>query len=67
MKADGTLWTWGDNFKGQLGDGTTTRRNTPKQVGTATDWMDMAAGDNRTFAIKSDGTLWGWGDNFKDN
>ena len=64
IQSDGTLWAWGLNDQGQLGDGTTTNRNTPTQIGTDTDWIDIATGPNDTsFAIKSDGTIWGWGSN----
>lgn len=64
IKTNGTLWTWGYNNSGQLGDGTwATYRNTPLQIGTATNWQSVAAGDSHIIAIKSDGTLWGWGQN----
>jgi alpha-tubulin suppressor-like RCC1 family protein len=61
IKTDGTLWCWGYNFYGQLGDGGTDR-STPRQVGTATNWKQVSAGDAHTAAIKTDGTLWSWGD-----
>lgn len=63
MRADGTLWSWGDNLTGQLGDGTATQRGTPAQVGTATDWQVIAAGVNFSVATTTDGMLWGWGSN----
>lgn len=63
IKTDGTLWVWGNNGDGQLGDGTTVKKNTPKQVGNASNWLEVTAGYNQTFAIKSDGTLWAWGEN----
>ena len=64
IKTDGTLWTWGNNGNGQLGDNTTTQRNTPVQVfGSATNWKQVACGNNSTAAIKTDGTLWTWGSN----
>ena len=66
IRADGTLWTWGRNALGQLGDGTTTDRYSPVQVGSATDWMTLSCGQNHTLAIKSDGTLWAWGYNFSN-
>ena len=62
LKADGTLWAWGFNGSGQLGDGTTTNRNAPVQIGTDTNWKFVTAGGNHSLAIKTDGTLWGWGD-----
>ncbi|MBS7230291.1 T9SS type A sorting domain-containing protein [Flavobacterium psychroterrae] len=63
IKTDGTLWAWGYNEFGQLGDGTTVDKNTPVQVGSDKDWESIAAGSNHTIAIKKDGTLWTWGEN----
>ncbi|MBN9283479.1 MULTISPECIES: T9SS type A sorting domain-containing protein [unclassified Flavobacterium] len=60
LKTNGTLWVWGQNDQRQLGDGTTTNRNTPFQLGTDT-WLDIANGTFHSVAVKSDGTLWQWG------
>lgn len=65
ISQDGTLWAWGENSYGQLGDGTTTDRATPVQISTATNWSFIAAGYYHSAAIKNDGTLWTWGrDNY---
>jgi alpha-tubulin suppressor-like RCC1 family protein len=61
--ADGTLWAWGDNSSGQLGDGTTTASRVPKQVGTDHDWVMVAAGGRHSLGLKADGSLYAWGDN----
>jgi alpha-tubulin suppressor-like RCC1 family protein len=63
IKNDGTLWAWGQNIWGQLGDGTNTNRNAPVQIGSATDWVTISALSRNSMAIKADGTLWAWGDN----
>jgi len=63
VKSDGSLWAWGDNTHGQLGDGTNTATLSPKQIGTATGYLLLAAGYYHSLAIKSDGTLWAWGKN----
>ena len=65
IKSDGTLWAWGSNSYGQLGDGTTTNRNAPVPVGTASSWTSVAVADEHSLAIKSDRTLWAWGRNNK--
>ncbi|KAB2936420.1 MAG: hypothetical protein F9K25_00505 [Candidatus Contendobacter sp.] len=64
LKGDGTVWTWGYNSEGQLGDGTTNHdRTTPVQVRGLTDAVATAAGAFHTVALKSDGTVWTWGRN----
>ena len=61
LKTDGTLWAWGNNGNGQLGDGTTNARNRPAQTGTDTNWAAISAGSSHVLALKKDGTLWAWG------
>lgn len=61
IKSDGTLWGWGSNAYGQLGDGTTTQRNQPVQIGTDTNWAKISAGLHYSLGVKTDGTLWIWG------
>lgn len=63
LKRDGTVWAWGTNAMGQLGDGTTTNRLTPVQVANLTDGAAIAAGAAHSLAVKQDGTVWGWGHN----
>ena len=63
IKTDGTLWTWGRNSLGGLGDNSTTSKSSPVQtVSAGTNWKQVACG-YQTAAIKTDGTLWLWGDN----
>ena len=64
IKNDGTLWTWGGSPIGQLGHNNTTTYNTPRQVGSLTNWAKLNfAATYYTTAIKTDGTLWAWGNN----
>lgn len=62
IKSDGTLWTWGENKNGQLGDCSYEGKATPIQISSET-WKSVSASMVHTLAIKSDGTLWGWGMN----
>lgn len=62
IKKDGTLWLWGDNYDGQLGDGSSDSRSSPVQtICGGTDWKQVSCGQSGTAAIKNDGTLWVWG------
>ena len=62
IKTDGTLWLWGYNNNGQLGDNSVTNRSSPVQtVAFGTNWKQASCGINVNAAIKTDGTLWCWG------
>ena len=64
IKTDGTLWCWGINFSGTLGDNTTAYRSSPVQtVAYGTNWKQVSSGYPSMAAIKTDGTLWCWGSN----
>src|SRR5262249_55767554 len=63
LKSDGTVWAWGSNARGRLGDNTTIDRSTPVQVVNLASAIDIAAGDQHSLALKSDGTVWAWGSN----
>jgi alpha-tubulin suppressor-like RCC1 family protein len=63
LKSDGTVWAFGSNGSGQLGDGTATSRATPVQVSGLTNVTAIAAGSVHSLALKADGTLWTWGSN----
>jgi len=63
LKNDGTVWAWGDNLKGQLGDDSKTQRGNPVQVQNLDHVIFIAAGANHSLAIREDGSLWAWGDN----
>ena len=64
LKADGTVWTWGNNSSGQLGLGSIgSPVTTPTQVPGLTGITDIVGSGQNGFALKSDGTLWTWGNN----
>jgi alpha-tubulin suppressor-like RCC1 family protein len=61
---DGTLWCWGSNASGQLGDGTTNDQSSPEQVtALGSTVAEVSAGADHTCARKTDGTVWCWGNN----
>jgi alpha-tubulin suppressor-like RCC1 family protein len=70
IKTDGTLWGWGENGFGQLGQNQAQtpsndyNRSSPVQVGSDTNWQQVSAGTDMTIALKTDGTFWSWGYNF---
>ncbi len=64
LQSNGTLWTWGRNNEGELGQiSNTTNRSSPVQVGSLTTWTAVAAAYTHCLALQSNGTLWTWGDN----
>ncbi|NMH24033.1 T9SS type A sorting domain-containing protein [Flavobacterium solisilvae] len=65
LKEDGTLWMWGQNINGILGNGSgvTTIVQHPTQIGTDTDWTDISVGRWFVLAKKTNNDLYGWGDN----
>lgn len=63
LKSDGTVWAWGKNENGQLGNGTTEVSGVPVQVNGLTDVVAISAGENHSLALKADGTVWAWGAN----
>jgi len=63
MKTTGTLWAWGSNECGSLGDGTVSSKSTPVQVGAATTWCNISAGNYMSAGVQTNGTLWVWGIN----
>lgn len=61
IDSNGSLWAWGKNNVGQLGDNTTTNSSTPIQIGSVNEWGYIATNGFTTVGIKSDNTLWAWG------
>ena len=62
IKTDGSMWTWGNNAKGQLGQNNTTTYSSPKQI-PGTTWNIISSSYEGCYGIKTDGTLWSWGYN----
>ncbi|MEA3372038.1 MAG: Ig-like domain-containing protein [Campylobacterota bacterium] len=64
IKADGTLWSWGKNSSGQLGNlGILTSYEQTQEYTKSDKWTSISAGDKFTIALKEDKTMWGWGNN----
>ena len=63
LRSDGTVWSWGNNQYGQLGDGTTVNRSVPGPVSGLTNIRAIAARYLHSLALKNDGTVWAWGYN----
>ena len=61
LKDDGTVWIWGANDDGQLGNGTTVDKITPIKVPNLTNVVEISAGWSYTHIVKSDGSVWAWG------
>jgi alpha-tubulin suppressor-like RCC1 family protein len=63
IKANGSLWAWGQNNRGQLGINNTEDKDVPVRVGAENDWAVAFGGFDHSAAIKADGSLWMWGIN----
>lgn len=62
LTSDGSLWTWGRNDNGQLGNGTFEDCNTPSEI--MGDVVSFSAGSGYSAAVKKNGSLWTWGWNY---
>ncbi len=65
LKSDGTVWAWGSNWYGALGDGSTESPSVPVQVQGLTGVVEVSAGGYHSLARKDDGTIWAWGRNLR--
>ena len=63
LQSNGTLWAWGNNSFGQLGQGNYTHRSSPIQIGASSNWSQISCGYQHNLALQSDGSMWGWGAN----
>jgi alpha-tubulin suppressor-like RCC1 family protein len=63
LRADGTVWSFGYNGSGQLGDGTNNQKTSPARITTLNGVVAIAAGDSHSLALTSDGRVWTWGAN----
>ena len=61
LKKDGSLWAWGDNRYGQMGQGTRNHELLPVRIGRDNDWAPVCAGVHHVLATKQDGAAWAWG------
>jgi alpha-tubulin suppressor-like RCC1 family protein len=61
VTSNGTVWAWGENNAGELGNGTKTSSSTPVQVTGMTGVIQVAAGNGFSLALRSNGTVWAWG------
>jgi hypothetical protein len=61
LKRDGTLWGWGVNHEGQLGDGLSSSVREPVRLGADADWAFIAAFGSGSVAVKHDRSVWNWG------
>ena len=64
-KRNGTLWAWGENESGALGQSNTQEYSSPVQIPapSSTEWCQVSAGGRYSVATKSDNTMWSWGYN----
>jgi alpha-tubulin suppressor-like RCC1 family protein len=63
LTRDGSVWAWGDNYYGQLGNGANVKRSLPVKVKLA-NVKAISAGCDHNLALKENGTVWAWGDNY---
>nr|WP_238539723.1 hypothetical protein [Corallococcus macrosporus] len=63
VRQGGTVWAWGNNALGQLGDGTYAERPMPVQVPGLTGVTAISSGEAHTVAVGQGGTVWAWGNN----
>jgi hypothetical protein len=63
IKSNGTLWAWGSNSDGQLGDNTYTERDSVTAIGTSTNWRSISSRYWHSLAIQDDSSMWAWGNN----
>lgn len=61
LKSDGSLWAWGRNMVGEVGDGTTSDRYLPTPIGAPTGWVKVVSSAQFAIAQRADGSLWAWG------